>query len=66
QGEVQGIASMSLGIGSIVAPLLLTRVMAEFIRADAPIYMPGAAFLVSALFGLAALFLLRRLPRVAA
>jgi DHA1 family tetracycline resistance protein-like MFS transporter len=63
QGEVQGIASMSLGIGSIVAPLVLTGVMAEFTKADAPIYLPGAAFLVAALFGLAALAMLRRLPR---
>jgi MFS transporter, DHA1 family, tetracycline resistance protein len=66
QGEVQGIASMSLGIGSIVAPLLLTGVMAEFTRADAAVRFPGAAFLVSALFGAAALVLLRRLPRASA
>jgi MFS transporter, DHA1 family, tetracycline resistance protein len=66
QGEVQGIASMSLGIGSIVAPLLLTGVMAEFTKADAAVRFPGAAFLVSALFGVAALVLLRRLPRVSA
>lgn len=64
QGEVQGIASMSLGLGAIVAPLVLTGVMAEFTRADAPIYLPGAAFLVAALFGLVALVMLRRLPRV--
>ncbi|MFD1610734.1 TCR/Tet family MFS transporter [Sphingomonas tabacisoli] len=63
QGEVQGIAAMSMGIGSIVAPLLLTGVMAEFTKADAPVHFPGAAFLVAALFGLAALAMLRRLPR---
>nr|WP_302477392.1 TCR/Tet family MFS transporter [Sphingomonas sp. ID1715] len=63
QGEVQGIASMSMGVGNIVAPLVLTRVMAEFTGADAPIHFPGAAFLVAALLGLAALVLLRRLPR---
>ena len=62
QGEVQGIASMSLGLGAIVAPLLLTGMMAEFTKADAPVHFPGAAFLVSALFGLTALVLLRRLP----
>lgn len=66
QGEVQGIASMSLGLGSIVAPLLLTGVMAEFTKAGAPVRFPGAAFLVAALFGLAALALLRRLPRKSA
>lgn len=64
QGEVQGIAAMSLGIGSIVAPLLLTRTMAEFTRDGAPFHFPGAAFAVAALFGAAALIMLRRLPRV--
>lgn len=64
QGEVQGVAAMAMGIGSIVAPGLLTGVMARFTSADAPVHFPGAAFLVSALFGTAALALLQRLPRV--
>lgn len=64
QGEVQGIAAMTMGIGSIVAPLLLTRTMAHFTGPAAPVEFPGAAFLVAALFGIAALVLLRRLPRV--
>jgi MFS transporter, DHA1 family, tetracycline resistance protein len=64
QGEVQGIAAMALGIGQIVAPLVLTGTMAQFTKAGAPIYFPGAAFLVAAGFGLVALALLRRLPRV--
>jgi DHA1 family tetracycline resistance protein-like MFS transporter len=63
QGEVQGIASMAMGIGSIVAPGLLTGTMAAFTRADAPVYFPGAAFLVAAAFGIVALAALRRLPR---
>jgi len=61
QGEVQGIASMALGLGSIGAPLLLTGVMARFTAPDAPLRFPGAAFLVAAVFGLIALTLLRRL-----
>lgn len=64
QGEVQGVSSMALGLGAIVAPLALTGVMAEFTRDDAPFRFPGAAFLVAAGFGLLALVLLRRLPRV--
>ncbi len=63
QGEVQGIAAMALGLGSIVAPLLLTRTMAEFTKDDAAIRFTGAAFIVAALFGVIALILLRRLPR---
>lgn len=63
QGEVQGIASMCLGLGAIVAPLPLTGVMAEFTRDDAALRFPGAAFIVAAAFGLVALATLRRLPR---
>lgn len=62
QGEVQGIASMAMGIGSLVAPLLLTGTMARFTGPDAPVHFPGAAFIVSALFGLLCLLMLRRLP----
>lgn len=64
QGEVQGIAAMAMGVGSIVAPLVLTRVMARFTGPQAPVDFPGAAFLVAALFAIAALVALRRLPRV--
>ena len=64
QGEVQGISSMAMGIGSIIGPLVLTQPMAYFTSGGAPVYFPGAAFLVAALFGFAALVLLRQLPRV--
>jgi MFS transporter, DHA1 family, tetracycline resistance protein len=64
QGEVQGISGMAMGIGSITAPLLLTWPMAQFTGPQAPFDFPGAPFIVAALFGLVALALLRRLPRV--
>lgn len=64
QGEIQGIAAMAMGIGSIVAPLLLTRPMAYFTSGDAPVRFAGAAFVIAAIVGLIALLLLRRLPRV--
>jgi MFS transporter, DHA1 family, tetracycline resistance protein len=63
QGEVQGVAGMAMGFGSLAAPLLLTGTMARFIAPDAPVHFPGAAFLVAALFGVAALVMIRRLPR---
>lgn len=63
QGEVQGIVAMTMGIGNIVAPLVLTAPMAWFTGPSAPVHFPGAAFVVAALFGLAALAMLRRLPR---
>jgi MFS transporter, DHA1 family, tetracycline resistance protein len=63
QGEVQGVASMAMGVGSICAPVLLTRPMAYFTSPAAPFQFPGAAFAVAAAFGVAALILLRRLPK---
>ena len=64
QGEVQGISAMAMGMGQIVAPLLLTGTMAWFTGDRAPVHFPGAAFLVAAAFGLLAIAMLRRLPRV--
>jgi DHA1 family tetracycline resistance protein-like MFS transporter len=63
QGEIQGISAMTMGIGSILAPLLLTQPLAWFTAPGAPFRFAGAAFVVAALFGLAALAMLRRLPR---
>lgn len=63
QGEVQGISSMAMGVGNLVAPLLLTGTMARFTGPDAPVQFPGAAFVVAALFGLLALLMLWRLPK---
>ncbi len=65
QGEVQGISAMAMGIGSIVAPIILTQPMAYFTSKAAPFYFPGVAFAIAAVFGIFALVLLRRLPRVA-
>ena len=65
QGEVQGISAMAMGLGQIAAPTLLIGSMAWFISDQAPVHFPGAAFLVAALFGLLAILMLRRLPRVA-
>jgi len=65
QGEVQGISAMAMGLGQIAAPGLLIGTMAWFTGSGAPVHFPGAAFLVAALFGLLAILMLRRLPRVA-
>ncbi|QCB53202.1 MFS transporter [Sphingopyxis sp. PAMC25046] len=63
QGEVQGISAMAMGLGQLVAPLLLTGTMAYFTADKAPVHFPGAAFIVAAIFGLLAIAMLRRLPR---
>lgn len=63
QGEVQGIAAMTVGVGSILAPILLIQPLSYFTSAQAPFQFPGAAFAVAALFGIAAILALRTLPR---
>lgn len=63
QGEVQGISAMTMGIGNMIAPLVLTGPMAYFTGSAALIHFPGAAFIIAAVFGLIALAMLRRLPR---
>ncbi len=63
QGEVQGISAMALGLGSIAGPLVLTSPMAYFTGPNAPFYFPGAPFVIAAAFGVAALVMLRALPR---
>lgn len=64
QGEIQGISAMTMGIGAIFAPLLLTAPMAWFTGPDAPVHFPGVAFIIAALLATAALLLLRRMPRI--
>lgn len=63
QGEVQGISAMIMGLGALVAPWLLTGVMARYTGEGAPVQFPGAAFLVAAGFGFAAMIALRLTPR---
>jgi MFS transporter, DHA1 family, tetracycline resistance protein len=64
QGEVQGISAMAMGLGSIAGPLVLTSPMAWFTGPNAPVYFPGAPFVIAAGFGVVALVMLRRLPRM--
>ncbi|MES2288512.1 MAG: MFS transporter [Pseudomonadota bacterium] len=64
QGEVQGISSMVLGLGTIIAPGVLLAPMAYFTGNTAPFHFPAAAFVVAAITALLSLILLRRLPRV--
>ncbi|MEQ1687853.1 MAG: TCR/Tet family MFS transporter [Sphingopyxis sp.] len=65
QGEMQGISAMAMGLASLAAPLVLTGTMGHFTGPDAPVQFPGAAFIVAVAFGIAALVMIRRLPRVA-
>ena len=66
QGEVQGIAAMTMGLGSLLGPLVLTRPMAFFTGDKAPVHFPGVAFLIASVVALAAVAVLRALPRASA
>lgn len=63
QGEVQGLAAMVMGVGSIIGPLVLVRPMAWFTSPAAPFLWPGVAFAIAAVITLAAWLLLQTTPK---
>lgn len=67
QGELQGALTSVSAIAMIIAPMVMTSVFARFTHAAAPIYFPGAPFLLSLALILAALavFLYPKRPPVA-
>jgi len=53
QGELQGALTSIGALAMIISPLLMTRIFAMFTDANAPVYEPGAPFLLSAALVLA-------------
>jgi len=47
QGELQGAASSVMSISLIAGPLAMTQTFAAFTGPEAPVYFPGAAFLLA-------------------
>lgn len=47
QGELQGVMTAVHALSMIVSPLLMASVFAQFSRDGAPIYLPGAPFLLA-------------------
>lgn len=66
QGEVQGLAAMIMGLGSLISPVLLVKPMAWFTSPAAPVHFPGVAFAIAALVTMGAIALLRTTPRQSA
>ena len=63
QGELQGVLTSLSALAMILSPMIMTGTFAAFTKADAPVYLPGAPFLLSAaLIGLALLVFLRSTP----
>lgn len=69
QGELQGAIASLNALATILAPLVMTWIFGLFTRPTAPVYWPGAPFLLSALIMVAAtaVFVVKtRAPRIAA
>lgn len=64
QGEVQGLAAMMMGLGSILGPMVLVWPMAWFTSPAAPFQFPGVPYAIAALITLAALALLKTTPQM--
>lgn len=60
QGELQGGVASLMSLTTIIGPLLMTQVLGRFSGAGAPIYFPGAAFLLATILALCALVLILR------
>lgn len=70
QGELQGAMSSVVGLTMIVAPVLATQTFDAFTGGAAPVYFPGAAFIMASIFTLMSLavvaMVLKARPRAAA
>ncbi len=68
QGELQGALASFQALGNIFAPILMTQTLHHFTSAEAPIYLPGAAFFLAAAISLLAvpaiIIGIRKTPKV--
>lgn len=58
QGELQGGVASLGSTANVVGPLVMTQTMAYFTAASAPVYFPGAAFVLAALVNLLGIVIL--------
>lgn len=64
QGELQGLLTSISAVGVIISPLLMTGTFSYFTHDGAPIYFPGAPFVVSTLLVMLSLILFSRRQRL--
>ena len=65
QGELQGTVASINAVATIVAPLMVTPTFWFFTTDDAPFYLPGAPFLLSAILVLGCIVVFIQTPRPA-
>lgn len=63
QGELQGLLTSLGAISMIISPIVMTQVFAYFSGPEAPVYFPGAAFVLSACLMFAATIVFAVRPR---
>ncbi|MGJ8621370.1 MAG: TCR/Tet family MFS transporter [Yoonia sp.] len=63
QGELQGTVTSINAVATILAPLLVTQTFWYFTKDDAPVYAPGAPFVLSALLILGCIVIFMQTPR---
>ncbi|QJF52152.1 TCR/Tet family MFS transporter [Roseobacter ponti] len=64
QGELQGALTSLSALAMILSPMVMTGTFAWFTNADAPLWMPGAPFVLSALLMVAGLGVFLSGPKV--
>jgi len=60
QGELQGALTSLMSVTSIIGPVLMTGLFSYFTAKSAPVYFPGAPFMMAALLVLVSAFLARK------
>jgi len=60
QGELQGGMASMMSLTTIIGPLLMTQTLGRFSAPDAPVYFPGAAFLLATTLAIISLILVSR------
>ena len=63
QGELQGLTGSMSALAFLLAQLAYNNVLATFTASDAPVYFPGAPFIIAAIMGTLAIIALFLLPR---
>jgi DHA1 family tetracycline resistance protein-like MFS transporter len=63
QGELQGTVTSINAVATIVAPLMVTQTFWFFTEGGAPLYLPGAPFLLSAVLTVGCIFVFMQTPR---
>ncbi len=63
QGELQGTVTSINAVATIVAPLMVTQTFWFFTSATAPIYLPGAPFLLSGILTVLCIVVFMQTPR---